>query len=47
MNWSAFKDTPKDYDAWNIDSALSISISRKLDQADSVQLIEQRPVARG
>ncbi|MGA7226142.1 MAG: glycoside hydrolase family 38 C-terminal domain-containing protein [Candidatus Acidiferrales bacterium] len=36
----AFKDTPKDYDAWNIDADFEQHFT-KLDQADSVQLIER------
>lgn len=39
----AFKDTPKDYDAWNIDADFEKEIT-KLDHADSVQLIEKGPV---
>lgn len=39
----AFKDTPKDYDAWNIDSDFEQKFT-KLDTADSVQLIEQGPL---
>jgi alpha-mannosidase len=39
----AFKDTPKDYDAWNIDADFE-QVSTKLDMADSVQLIEQGPL---
>jgi alpha-mannosidase len=39
----AFKDTPKDYDAWNIDSDFERQFT-KLDTADSVQLIEQGPL---
>jgi alpha-mannosidase len=39
----AFKDTPKDYDAWNIDSDFDQHFT-KLDQADSVQLIERGPL---
>jgi alpha-mannosidase len=35
----AFKDIPKDYDAWNIDSNFD-QVFTKLDTADSVQLIE-------
>lgn len=39
----AFKDTPKDYDAWNIDSDFEQQFT-KLDTADSVQLIEEGPL---
>ena len=39
----AFKDTPKDYDAWNIDSDFEQHFTN-LDQADSVQLIEHGPL---
>jgi alpha-mannosidase len=39
----AFKDTPKDYDAWNIDADFD-KVSTKLDDAESVKLIEQGPV---
>ncbi len=39
----AFKDTPKDYDAWNIDADFEKAVT-KLDRADSVQLIEKGPV---
>ena len=39
----AFKDTPKDYDAWNIDAGFDKELTR-LDKADSVQLVEQGPV---
>jgi alpha-mannosidase len=39
----AFKDTPKQYDAWNIDSDFEKSFTR-LDSADSVTLIEQGPL---
>ncbi len=39
----AFKDTPKDYDAWNIDSDFD-KVFTKLDDAESVKLIEQGPV---
>jgi alpha-mannosidase len=39
----AFKDTPKDYDAWNIDATFE-QHSEKLDKADSVQLIESGPL---
>jgi alpha-mannosidase len=39
----AFKDTPKDYDAWNIDSDFD-KVFTKLDKVDSVQLVEQGPL---
>jgi alpha-mannosidase len=39
----AFKDTPKDYDAWNIDADFEEHFS-KLDQADSVEVVERGPV---
>ncbi|MFY9805266.1 MAG: alpha-mannosidase [Candidatus Acidiferrales bacterium] len=39
----AFKDTPKDYDAWNIDADFEKQFTR-LDEADSVQLIEHGPL---
>jgi alpha-mannosidase len=39
----AFKDTPKDYDAWNIDANFDKQVTL-LDKADSVELIEKGPV---
>ncbi len=39
----AFKDTPKAYDAWNIDSDFDQVFSR-LDAADSVELLESTPL---
>ncbi len=39
----AFKDTPKDYDAWNIDADFEKEVT-KLNHTDSVQLIEKGPV---
>jgi len=39
----AFKDTPKDYDAWNIDAGFD-KVFTKLDMADSVKLIEHGPL---
>ena len=39
----AFKDTPKDYDAWNIDADFEKHFD-KLDKADSVNLIERGPL---
>ncbi|MGI8770570.1 MAG: glycoside hydrolase family 38 C-terminal domain-containing protein [Acidobacteriaceae bacterium] len=40
----AFKDTPKDYDAWNIDPGTLDQPPTKLDTADSVKLVEQGPM---
>ena len=39
----AFKDTPKDYDAWNVDADFE-KVFTKLDKADSVELIENGPM---
>jgi alpha-mannosidase len=39
----AFQDTPKDYDAWNIDTDFEKQVTT-LDKADSVELIEKGPV---
>jgi len=39
----AFKDTPKDYDAWNIDADFEKEFTR-LHKVDSVQLVEQGPL---
>jgi len=39
----AFRDTPKNYDAWNIDSNFEDHVTT-LDKADSVSLIEKGPV---
>jgi alpha-mannosidase len=39
----AFQDTPKDYDAWNIDADFDQHITT-LDKADSIELIEKGPV---
>jgi len=39
----AFKDTPRDFDAWNIDADF-VKVFTKLDTADSVELIEKGPV---
>jgi len=39
----AFKDTPKMFDAWNIDADFE-KFSTKLDTADSVQLVESNPM---
>jgi alpha-mannosidase len=40
----AFKDTPKDYDAWNIDPGTYDQPPTELTQADSVQVIEKGPM---
>lgn len=42
----AFKDTPKDYDAWNIDPGTLDQPPTLLTQADSVEVVEKGP-ARG
>ena len=39
----AFKDKPKEYDAWNIDADFEKDFTR-LDQVESIKLIEQGPV---
>jgi alpha-mannosidase len=39
----AFKDTPKNYDAWNIDADFD-KVFTRLDKADSVELIEKGPL---
>lgn len=39
----AFQDTPKDYDAWNIDADFEKHVTT-LDKADLVELIEKGPV---
>jgi len=39
----AFKDTPKDYDAWNIDPGTLDVPPTKLNEADSVELVEKGP----
>ena len=39
----AFKDTPKDYDAWNIDADFEQQFT-KLEMADSVEVIEKGPL---
>ena len=41
----AFKDTPKEYDAWNIDADFEKDFT-EFDKADSVQVDRARPVAR-
>jgi len=38
-----FRDTPKDYDAWNIDAGFDKEVTT-LDKADSVKLVETGPV---
>ena len=39
-----FHDTPKDYDAWNIDPGTLDKPPVKLDSADSVELVESSPM---
>ncbi len=39
----AFKDTPKDYDAWNIDADFE-KVFTNLDKADSVELVDRGPL---
>ncbi|MBV8438303.1 MAG: alpha-mannosidase [Silvibacterium sp.] len=39
-----FRDTPKDYDAWNIDPGTLDQPPVKLDTADSVELVERGPL---
>jgi alpha-mannosidase len=39
----AFQDTPKQWDAWNIDMDFD-KVSTRLDMVDSVQLVEQGPL---
>jgi alpha-mannosidase len=39
----AFKDTPKDYDAWNIDADFEQQFTR-LDMVDSVEVVEKGPL---
>ena len=39
-----FKDTPKDYDAWNIDPGTLDQPPVKLDSADSVELVQHGPL---
>ncbi|HTS11157.1 MAG TPA: glycoside hydrolase family 38 C-terminal domain-containing protein [Candidatus Limnocylindrales bacterium] len=39
----AFKDTPKDYDAWNIDADFD-KVFWNLDKADSVELVDRGPL---
>jgi alpha-mannosidase len=38
-----FQDTPKDYDAWNIDAGFDKQVTA-LDKADSVELVEKGPL---
>src|SRR6202044_1328294 len=40
----AFKDKPKDYDAWNIDPGTLDAAPIKLDTAESVELVEHTPL---
>jgi len=40
---TGFKDTPKDYDAWNIDADWE-KVFTNIDQVDSVQLIDKGPL---
>ncbi len=40
----AFKDTPKQYDAWNIDPGTFDVAPTLLDMADQVQMVEQGPL---
>jgi alpha-mannosidase len=40
----AFKDTPKDYDAWNIDPGTLDQPPMRITEADSVQVIEHGPM---
>jgi alpha-mannosidase len=39
----AFKDTPRDFDAWNIDADFEQQFT-KLDRADSVEVVEKGPL---
>ena len=39
----AFQDTPKDYDAWNIDAGFDKQVTN-IDKADSVELVEKGPL---
>jgi alpha-mannosidase len=41
--FQTFKDTPKQYDAWNIDADFDKTVTT-LDKADSIELIEKGPV---
>ena len=38
-----FKDTPRDYDAWNIDADFD-KVFTRIDQADSVELVDKGPL---
>lgn len=40
----AFKDTPKDYDAWNIDPGTLDQPPTRITEADSVQVVENNPM---
>jgi alpha-mannosidase len=40
----AFKDTPKDYDAWNIDPGTLDQPPTRITEADSVQVVEHGPM---
>jgi len=40
----AFKDTPKDYDAWNIDPGTLDQAPTRLTQADSVEVVNRGPM---
>ncbi len=40
----AFKDTPKDYDAWNIDPGTLDQPPTRITQADSVEVVEHGPM---
>jgi alpha-mannosidase len=40
----AFKDTPKDYDAWNIDPGTLDQPPTRITQADSVELVDRGPM---
>lgn len=40
----AFKDTPKDYDAWNIDPGTLDQPPTRLTEADSVEVVEKGPM---
>jgi alpha-mannosidase len=40
----AFKDTPKDYDAWNIDPGTLDQPPTRITQVDSVQVVQQGPM---
>jgi alpha-mannosidase len=40
----AFKDTPKDYDAWNVDPGTYDVPPTKIDDADSVEVVDKGPM---